>query len=403
MNSVASLRNYATITGAYWGFTLTDGAIRMLIVLYFHQLGYTPLAIASLFLFYEFFGIVTNLLGGWIGARFGLNTTLYSGMLLQVVALLMLTIDPEYLSIAYVMLAQAISGIAKDLNKMSAKASVKLMLPQQDDATLAANRLFKWVAILTGSKNTLKGAGFFLGGLLLALLEFKGALYFLAGMLACVFVVTLVLLPAKIGKSSKKAKFKHLFSNTSDINWLSLARLFLFASRDVWFVVGLPLYLASVVGWSYSEVGAFMAGWIIFYGLIQASSPRLLNRLHKGQGPDAGTAISVLTMLLVVPVLIAMLVYIEFHPAFAITLGLIVFAFVFALNSAVHSYLIVAWSDHDKVVMNVGFYYMANAAGRLAGTLLSGLAYQLSGLIGCLIISAGLLLLSLLASLKLSR
>lgn len=403
MNSLTSLKNYATITGAYWGFTLTDGAIRMLIVLYFYQLGYSPLTIASLFLFYEFFGIITNLLGGWIGSRFGLNTTLYSGMLLQIGALLMLTVDTQYLTVAYVMLAQAISGIAKDLNKMSAKSSVKLMAPSSDDEVESANRLFKWVAVLTGSKNTLKGAGFFLGGFLLTMLEFQGALYFLSGMLATVFIITLLILPAKLGKSSSKAKFKQLFSNTPNINWLSLARFFLFSSRDVWFVVGLPLYLTSVIGWSFSEVGGFMAIWIIFYGLVQAFSPRLLQRFHQGRGPDEKTAIGVLAILLFVPLLIALFVHLEFRPEPVIIAGLMIFAVVFALNSALHSYLIVAWSDRDKVAMNVGFYYMANAGGRLMGTLLSGLAYQFYGLTACLVISAIFILCALIASFKLRR
>ncbi len=403
MNSLTSLKNYATITGAYWGFTLTDGAIRMLIVLYFYQLGYSPLTIASLFLFYEFFGIITNLLGGWIGSRFGLNTTLYSGMLLQIGALLMLTVDTQYLTVAYVMLAQAISGIAKDLNKMSAKSSVKLMAPSSDDEVESANRLFKWVAVLTGSKNTLKGAGFFLGGFLLTMLEFQGALYFLSGMLATVFIITLLILPAKLGKSSSKAKFKQLFSNTPNINWLSLARFFLFSSRDVWFVVGLPLYLTSVIGWSFSEVGGFMAIWIIFYGLVQAFSPRLLQRFHQGRGPDEKTAIGVLAILLFVPLLIALFVHLEIQPERMIIAGLMIFAIVFALNSALHSYLIVAWSDRDKVAMNVGFYYMANAGGRLMGTLLSGLAYQFYGLTACLVISAIFILCALIASFKLRR
>ncbi|RKZ85147.1 MAG: MFS transporter, partial [Gammaproteobacteria bacterium] len=144
------LRDYAVITGGYWAFTLTDGAIRMLVVLYFHQLGYSPLAIASLFLFYEFFGIVTNLVGGWLGSRFGLNTTMHAGMILQIFALLMLTIPVEYLTIVYVMAAQALSGIAKDLNKMSAKASVKLIVPTGTAQQDTSKKLFKWIALLTG-------------------------------------------------------------------------------------------------------------------------------------------------------------------------------------------------------------------------------------------------------------
>ncbi|MGB5180198.1 MAG: MFS transporter, partial [Gammaproteobacteria bacterium] len=50
-------RNYLVVTVGYWAFTVTDGAIRMLVVLYFHLLGYSPFEVAMLFLFYEFFGI----------------------------------------------------------------------------------------------------------------------------------------------------------------------------------------------------------------------------------------------------------------------------------------------------------------------------------------------------------
>lgn len=392
MNAIHSLRNYAVITGAYWGFTLTDGAIRMLVVLYFHQLGYSPLAIASLFLFYEFFGIITNLLGGWLGSRFGLNSTLYSGMLLQVFALLMLTVPVEYLSVAYVMAAQALSGIAKDLNKMSAKASVKLMMPTNTSEMEQESRLFKWVAILTGSKNTLKGAGFFLGGILLSVFEFQGALYVLAASLFIIFLVTAFLLPGNIGKASRKSKFTHLFSRSSRINWLSVARFFLFGSRDVWFVVGLPLFLTSTLGWGFEAVGSFLALWIIGYGIIQAFAPRLISHVHRGRGADAVTALQMVILLSAIPAAIALLLYQGYNAESVIITGLAVFGLFFAINSSLHSYLIVSWSDHDKVAMNVGFYYMANAAGRLAGTLLSGWAYQKYDLAGCLIVSSIFLL-----------
>jgi predicted MFS family arabinose efflux permease len=379
----ANLKNYATITAGYWGFTLTDGAIRMLVVLYFHQLGYTPLAIASLFLFYEFFGIVTNLVGGWLGSRIGLNNTMHIGMILQVAALMMLTVPAEYLTVMYVMAAQALSGIAKDLNKMSAKASVKLFLPS-DDEQQSSKTLFKWVAALTGSKNTLKGIGYFLGGLLLAVYDFQGALYILAGSLFAVFVLTWLLLPGDLGKTKHKAKFGQLFSNTAAINWLSAARFFLFGSRDVWFVVALPVYLTASLGWNYSQTGSFFALWIIGYGIVQAFAPKVL----RGHHPTGKTAHWLAWLLMLFPAAIALALYQDIEPTWVIMAGLSLFAIVFAINSAVHSYLIVAWSDHDKVSMNVGFYYMANAGGRLIGTVLSGLVFQYSGLIGCLVASS---------------
>lgn len=408
MGTTHSTRNYAVVTGAYWGFTLTDGAIRMLVVLYFHQLGYSALAIASLFLFYEFFGIVTNLVGGWLGSRLGLNTTMQMGMLLQVVALMLLTVPTEYLSVLYVMAAQALSGIAKDLNKMSAKASVKLLIPKKETSDTSTqqikedeNRLFKWVALLTGSKNTLKGAGFFLGGFLLSVFEFRGALFFLSASLFTVLVLVYFLLPKDLGKTKNKARFSQVFSKTPAINWLSGARFFLFGSRDVWFVVALPLFLSVSLGWSYEWVGSFLALWIIAYGFVQAASPKLIKKLHSGAGPDGRTALLAVFVLIFVPAAMAWFLYAGFHPETVIITGLAVFAVIFAINSALHSYLIVAWSDHDKVAMNVGFYYMANAAGRLTGTILSGWVYQQYDLLGCLIVSSGLVLLATLASLKL--
>ena len=381
------LRNYLIVTGGYWAFTLTDGAIRMLVVLYFHLLGYSPFEVAMLFLFYEFFGIVTNLVGGWLGARIGLNLTMHIGMGLQVVALAMLTAPDAWLSVPYVMLAQALSGIAKDLNKMSAKASVKTMA-----AGGGASRLFKWVAVLTGSKNALKGAGFFVGAALLEWIGFRGALAVLAGMLLAVLAITAVLLPSGVGRMKAKPKFTQIFSNTPAINWLSAARFFLFGSRDVWFVVGLPVYLYAALGWSFTQVGSFLALWVIGYGFVQASAPRLIRRTQHGQGPGGSTARSLALALALTPAGIALALHQGLDPGLVLIAGLAVFGVVFALNSAVHSYLILAYADQDKVSMNVGFYYMANAGGRLAGTLLSGWVYQTHGLEGCLWWSAGFVL-----------
>lgn len=391
------LRNYLIVTGGYWAFTLTDGAIRMLVVLYFHQLGYSPFEVAMLFLFYEFFGIVTNLVGGWLGSRIGLNLTMHIGMGMQVIALAMLMVPEVWLTVAYVMLAQALSGIAKDLNKMSAKASVKTLLPDQG----SESTLFKWISVLTGSKNALKGLGFFIGALLLQLLEFRGALAVLSGGLFIVLLITMTLLPSGLGKSKSKPKFTQVFSNTPAINWLSAARFFLFGARDVWFVVALPVYLYSVLQWSFMEVGGFLALWVIGYGIVQASAPRLLRLSHHGKGPDGNTAKLWAFILTFLPALIAIALYFDFQPQAVLVTGLIIFGAVFAINSAVHSYLIVAWSEHDKVSMNVGFYYMSNAGGRLTGTILSGLIYQTQGLTGCLWWSTAFVMMAALLSIKL--
>lgn len=391
------LRNYIIVTGGYWAFTITDGAIRMLVVLYFFLRGYSPFEVAMLFLFYEFFGVVTNLIGGWLGSRIGLNLTMHIGMGMQVLALAMLMVPDSWLSVAYVMAAQALSGIAKDLNKMSAKASIKTLLPEQG----SESKLFKWVAVLTGSKNALKGAGFFVGALLLQLLEFRGALAVLSAGLFLVLMITLFLLPSGLGKSKSKPKFTQIFSKSPAINWLSAARFFLFGARDVWFVVALPVYLYDVFHWSFMEVGAYLALWVIGYGIVQASAPRFIRHSHHGSGPDGRTARNWAFVLALLPAFIAIALNAAWQPQFVLVAGLIVFGVVFAMNSAVHSYLVVAWSEHDKVSMNVGFYYMANAGGRLLGTVLSGLIYQHQGLIGCLIwsslfvISAGILSLRL--------
>ena len=372
-----NLRNYLIVTGGYWAFTVTDGAIRMLVVLYFHLLGYSPFEVAMLFLFYEFFGVVTNLVGGWLGARIGLNLTMQIGMGMQVAALAALTVPDAWLSVPYVMAAQALSGIAKDLNKMSAKASVKTI------AKGGEGKLFKWVALLTGSKNALKGFGFFAGAALLQWLEFRGALTLLAGLLFVVMIVTIVLLPSGVGKMKSKPKFSQVFSPIAAINRLSAARFFLFGSRDVWFVVGLPVFLYEVLGWSFMEVGGFLALWVIGYGVIQASAPKLI----RGHHPGGGTALLWVALLALLPAGIALAMNQGWPAGTVLTAGLILFGAVFAVNSALHSYLILAYSDHDKVAMNVGFYYMANAGGRLAGTVLSGAAYQAWGLTGCLWIS----------------
>jgi len=398
----SGIRDYLVITAGYWGFTITDGAIRMLVVLYFHQIGYSPLQIAMLFLFYEVFGVVTNLTGGWLGARIGLNKTMHMGMALQIIALGMLTVPDSWLTVAYVMLAQALSGIAKDLNKMSAKASVKLMLPQKStEPEQADSQLFKWVAILTGSKNSLKGAGFFIGAMLLSLLEFRGALVVLALSLCLVLVFTMLLLPTEIGKTQYQPKFRHIFSKTAEINWLSAARFFLFGARDVWFVVALPVFLGSVLGWQYTEVGAFLALWVIGYGVVQALTPRFLSSSHSGRGPDGGTSRNWIFILSLVPAAIALILQQTQYPGLWLVAGLSVFGFIFAVNSALHSYLILAYSDHDKVSLNVGFYYMANAGGRLIGTVLSGLSYQYWGLTGCLWVSTLFLLIAGLLSIAL--
>ena len=391
--ALSALQQYAIVTANYWAFTLTDGALRMLVVFHFHALGYSTLEIAFLFLFYEFFGIITNLTGGWLGARFGLRLTLWGGTLLQVAALLMLipVADswPKWWSVAYVMVAQALSGIAKDLNKMSAKSAIKTVVPETpDNHAKGEQQLFRWVAILTGSKNALKGVGFFLGGVLLTSIGFNAAVGAMAAGLFVAFLFTLVL-PADLGRMKQKPGFTALFSKSRGINVLSLARFFLFGARDVWFVVALPVFLQAALGWRFWEVGGFMGLWVIGYGIVQGSAPAL--RRSWGQsGPPGVAAVEFWSAVLTaIPALIAIALWRELaQPGVAVVVGLAAFGVVFAMNSSIHSYMVLAYTDAESVSLNVGFYYMANAAGRLLGTVLSGALFMLGGLQACLWTSA---------------
>jgi MFS transporter, APGE family, 1-arseno-3-phosphoglycerate exporter len=399
---MTELRNYSLVTGAYWGFTLTDGALRMLVLLHFHTLGYSALQLAMLFLLYEFCGVITNLLGGWVGSQFGLKITLFAGLALQVMALIALAgLQPNWplaQSVAYVMGAQALSGIAKDLTKMSSKSAIKILLPKDEKGTL-----FKWVSLLTGSKNALKGIGFFLGGVLLSWLGFRAALLSMAGALALVMFAAVLALPRGMGRASSKVKFSRILAKDRNINLLSAARLFLFGSRDVWFVVGLPVFLAASLGWSHTQIGGFLALWVIGYGGVQALAPKLLRRGLAGGTPQGGTAAVGAFTLAGLTALIAWGVHASLSPWLTVIAGLALFGLVFAINSSVHSYLILAYTERDQVALNVGFYYMANAAGRLLGTLLSGLLFQLGGLPACLWVSMGLVFGAGLLSLALPR
>jgi|TARA_R110002126_G_C10489521_1_gene503253 predicted MFS family arabinose efflux permease len=401
MKAIAALspeiRQYLVITGNYWAFTLTDGALRLLVVLHFYNLGYSPLQIAMLFLFYEFFGVVTNLVGGWLGARMGLNRIMNLGLILQVGALLMLTVPAASLTVPWVMAAQALSGIAKDLNKMSAKSAVKTLVPGDAQGTL-----YKWVAILTGSKNALKGVGFFLGGALLALVGFRGAVLGMAVVLAIVWLGSILSLKQDLGRAKAKPKFRDIFSKSRAINILSAARLFLFGARDVWFVVALPVFLHETLGWDFWAVGGFLATWVIAYGIVQTIAPSFTGR-RSGKTPDGRTALTWAAPLAVVPAGIAVGLILLDSSGPVLIGGLLVFGVLFAVNSSLHSYMIVSYAQEDGVSLDVGFYYMANAIGRLIGTLLSGWVFQVWGLTACLWVSFVFIALAALISVRLPR
>ena len=367
----------------------------MLVVLHFYSLGYQSLEIAMLFLFYEFFGVVTNLTGGWLGARIGLNRTMNMGLGMQIFALLMMALPSQYLSIPLVMAAQALSGIAKDLNKMSAKTAIKDLVKSNQQG-----KLYRWIAVLTGSKNALKGAGFFLGGALLTVIGFQDSMLAMAAVLSLVLVASLIFLEKDMGKAKSKPKFSQLFSSSRAINILSAARMFLFGSRDVWFVIALPIYLGSVFGWNHSETGGFMALWVMGYGFVQGLAPGITGS-DQGHAHNRRAAIVWAGALLLVSLLVSLGIQFQWHPELTIIIGLLAFGAIFAINSSLHSYLIVSFSREDGASMDVGFYYMANAMGRLIGTILSGLVFQLGGLSSCLWISSGFILLTVLISLML--
>ena len=388
--SKSATSQYLTVTLSYWAFTLTDGALRMLVLLFFHEQGYSPLELATLFLLYELFGMVTNLWGGWLGARIGLTLTMQFGLLLQIFALSLLLVDQTIMTAVYVMIAQAISGIAKDLNKMSAKSSIRLLLADDEQ-----NRLYRWVALLTGSKNTLKGLGFFLGGAMLAGFGFRGSILGMVMLLVLTLLSGLLLLERQHG--NLQIKVSQLLSKSPLINRLSAARFFLFCSRDVWFVVALPVYLQVQLNWSFVQVSGLMASWVIFYGMVQAIAPRLTGPT-KAQYPGRITLVKWGVLLSFLPAFIALLLYAGMDPTRTLVLGLLVYGGCFAVNSSVHSYLIVAYAQRQAVSLDVGFYYMANAGGRLLGTLLSGLLFQVSGLLSCLLISSVLILFSTLVA-----
>lgn len=399
---------YVAVTAAYWAFMLSDGALRMLVLLHFHTLGFSPVQLAYLFVLYEIAGVVTNLSAGWIAARFGLTSTLYAGLALQVAALIALAqLDPAWTisaSVVYVMAVQGASGVAKDLAKMSAKSAVKLLAPSEQGG------LFRWVAWLTGSKNAVKGFGFLIGAVLLGLVGLKIAVLSMAAVLACILALIVLKMPTGLPVGRKDAKFRDVFSKNTNVNWLSFARVFLFAARDVWFVVGIPIYFYAVLSdgseagnrSAFFTIGSFMALWIILYGAVQAAAPKLLKAKDRPEADIIQSARNWGASLIAIPALLALLVYLTPQPApwLTITLivGLLVFGALFAINSALHSYLILAFSSGDRVTMDVGFYYMANALGRLMGTVLSGLSYQLGGVSLCLATAAALLVLSTLGA-----
>ena len=395
------VRNYAIVTSSYWGFTLTDGALRMLVLLHFYKLGYSPFALAFLFLLYEFAGIIANFIGGWLATRFGITKMLAVGLFTQITGFVMLSaLSPEWTvasSVAWVVIAQGICGVAKDLTKTASKSAIKIT------ASDIPGQLFKWVAWFTGSKNAMKGVGFFLGGLLLDTLGFRETLWAMAFLLGMVLILVLFSLPPMLGKAKASSSSKELFAKNYGINMLAAARIGLFGARDVWFVVGVPVFLYSA-GWTFTMVGTFLALWTIGYGFVQAAAPNLVSRSSDGLSSEVPSARSWSFVLMFIPAILAVLAFIDVpNIEWIIVVGLAIFGIAFAINSSVHSYLILAYAGSEKAAEDVGFYYAANAAGRFLGTLLSGILYQWGGIGAALVGSAVLLSICWLLTLQLPK
>ena len=391
-------RNYAIVTASYWGFTLTDGALRMLVLLHFYQLGYSPFTLAFLFLLYEAAGVLANLIGGWLATRYGITRMLTVGLTTQIVGFSVLSmLDPGWtaaMSVAWVVVAQGICGVAKDLTKTASKSAIKVTQAAAIEQQGAGDsgQLFKWVAWFTGSKNAMKGFGFFLGGVLLQTLGFQGALWLMAALLALVLLAVATSLPKMMGKSKASKSAKELFAKNAGINGLAAARVVLFGARDVWFVVGVPVFLYSV-GWNFTMVGGFLAAWTIGYGLVQALAPNIVRCSADGLSSEVPAARLWSALLALVPVALAVAVALDVpHLEWVVVAGLGVFGFAFAVNSSVHSYLVLAYAGSEKAAEDVGLYYAANALGRFIGTLMSGLLYQWGGLLYALLGSAAMLL-----------
>ena len=380
---------FIIISITYLLFTVTDGAVRMLVLLHAYNKGFSAMEVAVMFALYELCGAGTNLAAGVMGARWGIQVTLVSGLLMQVVGLsLLYGWDDSWsksTAIAYVTFAQALCGVAKDLVKLGGKTVTKLVTPEEKQESL-----FRLVSSLTGYKNSLKGVGYFLGAALLESSYFA-AIHANVALVALALPFAVFGLRPELGRVAKEnIALDSVFRQKPNINWLSLARFFLFGSRDLWFEVPLPFYLRSAegLGWPRPAVGAALAGYIIAYGQFQSHSPRLILSPLRQSPPNKHVCVLWNALLFVVPAFLAAGVF-GVHQAdgaddasatraktVVLIIGVASFALVFAVNSAVHSYLVVKYSDGDKVAMNVGFYYMANAFGRLVGTIVSGALYS---------------------------
>lgn len=362
------------IGSAYSILTLSDGALRMLVLFHYYTLGYNALDLAIVFMLYELFGVIINLIGGQLANRVGLLNSMRIGIGLQIITLIALAIPDIIPAPWYVMLFQGFAGIAKDITKISAKSAITTISQH------TSHGLFRIIAAVTGAKNTLKGVGFFVGGLLLVSFDMRTALIVLA---VCVGVGMLLTLIVKSAFPAAKTKsIRGLLSPLSTVNRLAAARVFLFGARDVWQAIALPLFVATAPNWGFWQSGSVMALYTIGYGFVQALTPRIL---ASSRTPDGRLT----AMIAFIPALIcvggawgAMASELAVESVLIVVL---IFSVAFAVNSAVHSFLIAAYAEEGAVSLDIGLYYSANSLGRLFGTLASGWCYLEWGIIGAMI------------------
>ena len=398
----ASIKDYITVTLNYWVFTFTDGALRIIVLLHFYKEGFSPFLIALLFLSYEFAGVFTNLIGGWLSTNYGIKRMLGVGLVIQSLGLVCLSVVNTawgtVIATVWILFCQGLCGVAKDFTKTASKSAIKLTSDKLEGIESKDSRLFRWVAWFTGSKNAMKGIGFLGGGLLLTVFGFQNSLWLMAFLIVLIFIFTMAQLPEMFGKKKASKTIKSFFSKNKVVNNLALIRIFLFGARDVWFVVALPVFLYSS-GWTFIQVSGLMAFWTIFYGFIQAVTPKII---PESESRVIGKRLrNWMFGLSVIPVILYFVVVSEtpFSVAYVI-FGLFLFALLFAINSSFQSFLIVEYSSQDKTAEDIGFYYSANAIGRFVGTLLSGYLFQLGGFSYALFGSALMLIIGWIISLR---
>jgi len=405
-SAVAPVHNLYVTVWSFNLFTITDGAIRSIILLYANKLGFNAILIAVMFSMYELAGVFTNLFGGVIATRYGLKFTLLCSLVCQVVGLgLLLTIEPIFGDLetmtnkggatAFITFCQALSGIAKDLMKLSCKSMPKLVSKPGDD-----DKLFVLVAWVTGLKNSFKGFGSIVGAILINFTSLVTSVCVLLGIIGLIVPAPILYMDKFLGMNKKNAVFNlKVLQKGRDVNVLSLARFFLFGARDIWYEIAAPLFLSQALLWSDWTVGLFLGGYTIVYGFFQTSVSKLFKKSSKenlsslakvfnGLPPVSqvknwayGTAAQLVVWSCILYPLYRHLINTGNSDGalwginIVFVFGVLCFAILFAVNSAVHSYFIVRYAGKDKLAMDMGFYYMANAGGRLVGTLLSGVIY----------------------------